>query len=158
MTDRGALLTEYVGMASRIGGALADLTDAALNRRETSDVWSIRQIVHHLADVEVGDAMRLRQMAAHDAPLIVAYDEDQFARRLHYERPIASSLATFLTLRESNHTILACLEESDWLRIGRHEEHDLYTVEILALQSIEHDRLHLDQIRRALETMNGHPA
>ncbi len=147
-----ALLSEYLSSADAVRSVVEACADPQLNRREASGAWSVRQIVHHLADVEVGDAMRLRQILAHDAPLIVAYDEGQFAARLHYERASATSLAIFAALRASNVSILERISQADWSRLGRHEEQDRYTVEILVRTGIEHDRLHLAQIQRALHT------
>lgn len=150
MAERPALLAEYLQATMEIELVIEELAESALEAREDPGEWTVRQIVHHLADVEVGDAMRLRQMLAHESPLIVAYDEELFAAGLHYERPIESSVATFFALRTSNGAILELIGEADWLRQGRHEEHDEYSVEILVRRSIEHDRLHLAQIQRAL--------
>ena len=151
MSERPALLAEYLESTYEVEAVLEELSESELEAREGDDEWSVRQIVHHLADVEVGDAMRLRQMLAHESPLIVAYDEGLFAAALHYERPIETSVATFFALRASNGAILEQIGERDWSRAGRHEEHDLYTVEILVGRSIEHDRLHLAQIKGALQ-------
>lgn len=150
MNERPALLADYLEATYDIEVVLEELSESELEAREGPSEWTVRQIVHHLADVEVGDAMRLRQMLAHESPLIVAYDEELFAAGLHYDRPIESSVATFFALRTSNGAILERIAEADWTRQGRHEEHDLYSVEILVRKSIGHDRLHLAQIRRAL--------
>ncbi len=150
MQNRPALLVEYYEATSDIEQVLGELSESQLDSRESAGDWSVRQIVHHLADVEVGDAMRLRLMLAHESPLIVAYDEELFAANLHYDRQIESSVGTFFALRMSNGAILEQISEADWVRSGRHEEHDLYTVEILVRKSIEHDRAHLAQIERAL--------
>ena len=150
MSDRPALLADYLEASTDIELVLEELHESQLEARESPAEWTVRQIVHHLADVEVGDAMRLRQMLAHDAPLIVAYDEERFASGLHYDRPIEPSVATFFALRTSNGAILERINEDDWFRPGRHEEHDRYSVEILVRKSIDHDRLHLAQIQRAL--------
>lgn len=150
MSDRSALLNAYLSGGHALEEFVGPLSELQWERRETAADWSVRQIVHHIADVEVGDAMRLRQMLAHESPLIVAYDEGLFAARLHYDRPTASSLATFSALRASNATIIERIAESDWTRSGRHEEHDQYTVEILVRKSVQHDRLHLAQMQRAV--------
>ena len=150
MPDRPALLVEYYEATSDIEQVLGELSEPQLEFRERAGDWSVRQVVHHLADIEVGDAMRLRLMLAHESPLIVAYDEELFAANLHYDRKIESSVGTFFALRMSNGAILEQISEADWARSGRHEEHDLYTVEILVRKSIEHDRLHSAQIERAL--------
>ncbi len=152
MTDRAALLQRYQEASSAIERVMTQLEASDLDSREGAADWSPRQIVHHLADVEVGDAMRLRLMIAHDGPLITAYDEDLFASRLHYERPIDVSRALFCQLRASNTELIECLSEAEWSRHGWHEEHEHYSVEILVDRSIAHDEAHLAQIERALAT------
>ena len=152
MPDRPALLIEYYEATSDIEQVLGELSESQLDSRESAGDWSVRQVVHHLADVEVGDAMRLRLMLAHESPLIVAYDEELFAANLHYDRQIESSVGTFFALRMSNGAILEQISGADWSRSGRHEEHDRYTVEIFVRKSIEHDRAHLAQIQRALRS------
>ena len=151
MTERPALLAEYLDATNEIEVVLEELSGSELEARENPNEWSIRQIVHHLADVEVGDAMRLRLMIAHDGPLITAYDESLFAERLHYERPIEVSLSLFSQLRASNVELVERLTEAEWSRHGWHEEHERYSIEILVDRSIAHDRAHLAQIQRALQ-------
>ena len=152
MPDRPALLARYLETSMDIELVLGELSESQLEARESADDWTVRQIVHHLADVEIGDAARLRFMLAHESPLIVPYDEERFVASLHYERPIETSVATYFALRTSNGAILEHLAASDWSRSGRHEEHDHYSVEILVQKSIEHDQLHLAQIQRALQS------
>lgn len=150
MNDRPDLLAAYLESTSDIELVLAELSEAQLESREAPGEWTIRQIVHHLADNEVADAMRLRQMLAHDSPLIVPFDESLFAANLHYDREVESSVATFFALRASSGALLEQIAHEDWSRAGRHEEHDLYTVEILVRKNIEHDAAHRAQIQRAL--------
>ena len=63
-----------------------------LDRRPAPGKWTSREIVHHLADSEMTSAIRLRRLLAEDRPVIVGYDQEEFARRLHYDRPIGASL------------------------------------------------------------------
>ena len=46
--------------------------------------------------------------------------KDEFARPLHFDRPIAASLAAFKAARESTAQLLDRLKDSDWLREGTH--------------------------------------
>ena len=57
--------------------------------------WSVREIVHHLADSEMTAAVRLRLLLAEDRPTIQATIRIEFARRLHYDRPHEASLELF---------------------------------------------------------------
>ena len=85
MPDRTVLLSEYLAGPPLIEQCVANCSEEELEQRETPGEWSVRQIIHHVADVEVGDAMRMRLMVAHESPLIVAYDEELFASRLYYD-------------------------------------------------------------------------
>ncbi len=149
-SERPQLLVAYLESTFEIEQVLGELSEDQLESREAEGEWSVRQIVHHLTDNEVADAMRLRQMLAHDSPLIVPFDEHLFVDRLHYDREIESSVATFFALRSSSGAILDQIAAEDWSRGGQHPEHDRYTVEIMIEKNIEHDRAHLEQIRRAL--------
>ena len=72
----------------RRGGGGA--TDEELDAHPAPGKWSAREIVHHLADSEMTSAIRLRLLIATDSPAISGYDQEQFARRLYYDRPIAA--------------------------------------------------------------------
>jgi predicted transcriptional regulator len=148
-STRRTLIDRYKAGYDEIVKALDGADDAALDRRARPGTWSSREIVHHLADSEMTSAIRLRRLLAEDNPTIVGYDQDEFARRLHYDRPIASSLEAFRWARVSTAEILDGLSEAEWGRAGTHTESGPYTVirwlEIYA----EHAHKHAGQIRRA---------
>jgi hypothetical protein len=105
--------------------------------------------VHHLADSEMTSAVRLRRLLAEDNPLIVGYDQDEFARRLHYDRPIATSLEVFRLARLVTSELLTRMSDEEWRRAGTHSESGPYSVERWLELYAEHAHGHADQIRRA---------
>jgi hypothetical protein len=158
--ERDVLLDRYRAGTDDVRAAVAGLTDADLDRRPPPDVepngWSARQIVHHLADSEMTSAIRLRRLLAEDAPAIAAYDEAEFARRLHYdERPIAASLDAMAAARETSAQILETLDEDEWHRAGTHSEVGRYSVEDWLRIYADHAHDHADQIRRAIGRVPG---
>ena len=132
-----------------VAEALEGATDAELDARPAPGKWTAREIVHHLADSEMTSAIRLRLLIAEDKPAIVGYDQDEFARRLHYDRPIEASLEAFKAARDTTAEMLDRLSEAEWAREGTHTESGRYSVlrwlEIYA----DHAHGHADQIRRA---------
>jgi hypothetical protein len=106
--------------------------------------------VHHLADSEMTSAIRLRRLIAEDNPTIYGYDQEEFTRRLYYDRPIASSLEAFKAARTSTAEILERLTDQQWSRTGTHSEAGAYGVEVWLSVYGEHAHIHADQIRRAL--------
>jgi hypothetical protein len=147
--DRQALLERFRGGYAAVENALAGITEADLDRPAPDGGWTARQVAHHLADSEATAYVRLRRLIAEDEPLILGYDEPEYARRLHYDRPIASSLAVLKAVRDASLDLLESLSPDEWERTGTHSESGPYSVgrwlEIYAAHS--HD--HADQIRAA---------
>jgi hypothetical protein len=106
-------------------------------------------VVHHLADSETNSYLRLRKLLAETDPQIQGYDEAEFARVLHYDRPIERSLAVFKAVRESTSELLDVLAEDDWGRAGTHSESGSYSVEGWLEIYADHGLAHADQIARA---------
>jgi hypothetical protein len=127
--DRARLVQQYRDGYAAVADALARIPPSALDARAAPGRWSPREIVHHLADSEMTAAIRLRRLLAEDRPAIQGYDQDEFARRLHYDRPHEASLALFRAVREATVELLERLQPADWLREGTHSEVGRYTVE-----------------------------
>ena len=152
--DRAELLRRYVAGPGAVRRAVAGLTDAQLDQPAADDPthgWTARQIVHHLADSEMTSAIRLRRLLVENAPLIAAYDENAFARRLHYDaRPIDASLDAMEAARATSAELLERLSDEDWERAGIHEEDGRYSVDDWLRIYAAHGEDHADQIRRAV--------
>jgi hypothetical protein len=146
---RAELIARYKDGYRVVAAALEGASDRELDAKPGPDKWSAREIVHHLADSEMTSAIRLRLLVAEDNAAIHAYDQDEFARRLYYQRPIASSLLAFEAARRSTGELLDRLSDADWSRAGTHPEHGRYSVERWLEIYAAHAHNHADQIRRA---------
>jgi len=131
--------------------SLAGATDGELDARPGPGKWSAREIVHHLADSEMTSAIRLRLLLASDRPAITGYDENEFARRLHYDRPIGASLEALAAARRTTAELLDRMGEADFAREGTHSESGRYTMDTWLEIYAEHAHKHAAQIRRARE-------
>jgi hypothetical protein len=147
---REELILRYREGPAVVEAALAGLTDEQLDQRPADGGWSPRQVVHHLADSEMASALRLRKLVAEDSPVIQGYDEMEYSRRLHYDRPIESSLLAMRAARESTASILERMEEDEWTRAGTHTESGPYSVQRWRELYAVHAHDHADQIRSAL--------
>ena len=149
-TERTALIDRYRTGTADVEAALAGITDDELDRQPgDADSWTARQVAHHLADSEAMAYIRLRRLLAEEEPLIASYDEPEWARRLHYDRPIASSLAVLVAVRSASLELLEQLGETDWSRSGNHSESGPYGVETWLRIYADHSHDHADQIRAA---------
>lgn len=147
-SGRAELLRRYRSGTYAVRVALAGVTDAELDR-EPPTGWTARMVVHHLADSEATAYIRLRRLIAEDRPRIEGYDEAEFARRLHYERPIEPSLAVLEAVRAASLQLLESLSEDEWARSGVHSESGDYSVEDWLRIYVDHPQEHADQLRRA---------
>jgi hypothetical protein len=147
--ERKKLIAQYQAGYGEVVKALEGASEAELDARPGPGTWSAREIVHHLADSEMTSAIRLRRLIAEDGPVIQGYDQDDYARRLHYDRPIEASLAAFGAARACTVPLLERLTASEWTRAGTHSESGAYSVEKwLAIYAV-HAHGHAGQIRRA---------
>jgi hypothetical protein len=149
---RKELVEQYRAGYEEIAAALVGLDEDALDRRPTDGGWTAREVVHHTADSEMTSAIRLRRLIAEDEPVIVGYDGDEFARRLHYgERAIEPALAAIAAARSTTAQILDGLTDAEWQRTGTHTENGPYGVERWLEIYAVHCHDHAAQIRRAAE-------
>jgi hypothetical protein len=149
--ERRKLIEQYADGYRVVAEALTGADDEHLDARPAPGKWTAREVVHHLADSEMAAAFRLRLLVALDRPLIQGYDQEEFARRLFYDRPIAASLDAFKAARRSTVEILESMTEADWSRPGSHTEHaGSYTPERWLEIYASHAHKHADQIVAAL--------
>jgi DinB superfamily len=156
--ERERLIAQYRDGYSTIVEALLKITDDELDARPAPGRWTVREIVHHLADSEMTAAIRLRRLLAEERPQIQGYDQDEFARRLHYDRPHESSLELFKSVRASTAELLERMEPADWLREGTHSESGRYTTETWLSIYAAHAHKHATQIRAARGAARKEPA
>ena len=150
-SERDSLITQYKEGYKVVRDAVSQLSEADLDQRPASGGWTPREIVHHLADSETMATIRLRRLLAEEQPVIAAYDEELFARKLHYDRPIGSSLELLQSVRSANGELLEWLTEEEWARAGTHSEQGQYTVEDWLRIYAAHAHDHAAQMLRAGE-------
>jgi hypothetical protein len=142
MQRRAYLIEQYKAGADAVAKAVAGLDDAGLDRRPAPGEWTAREVIHHLADAETRSAVRLRQLLAEDDPVIQGYDEERYAKVLHYDRPVETSLATIAAVRAATAELLDLLADADFERAGTHTESGRYTVttwlELYAAHCLDH--------------------
>ncbi len=127
--------------------AIDELTLADLTRRSGGTGWTTRDIMVHLADMELVRSVRIRMMLAEDNPVLFGTDEDLWQRRLYYLwRSPEAALTLFEMARFSTAEILGQCGRETWLRRGQHPEDGEITVLELVERGIRHVAEHVDQI------------
>jgi hypothetical protein len=151
--QRRRLIERYKEGPRQVRAALQGVTDAELDAAQAPGEWTAREIVHHLPDSEMTSAIRLRRLLVEDDPVISGYDEEAFARTLHYrERPIDSALDALDATRRVTAEILERMSDADWAREGTHSESGRYGCDTWLEIYAAHAHDHAEQIRRCRST------
>ncbi len=143
---RKKLIDQYKDGFRVVTEALMGATEQELDGRPAPGKWTAREVVHHLADSEMTAAVRARLLVAVDRPQLVGFDQDEFARRLHYDRPIESSLEAFKAARVSTAELLERLSDDEWRREGTHSQAGRYSLERWLEIYAPHAHRHAEQI------------
>jgi hypothetical protein len=133
---------------------LADAGDDMRTRPEAGE-WSVLQLVGHITDAELVVAGRLRWILAHDRPEILPYDQDLWVDTLHLDDDPAALLAGFDSLRASNLDLWQRTPVEERSRVGIHRERGEESFELTFRLLAGHDRVHVAQARRALESVRA---
>jgi hypothetical protein len=146
---RNALIARYRQGYAEVVAALDGFPPEQITARPFAGKWTAAEIVHHLADSETNSAIRLRKLLTEAHPVIQSYDQDEWARLLHYqERPIEPSLLAFRAARETTAQLLDSMSEADWRRLGWHDQAGSYHSERWLEIYAAHAHGHAEQIHK----------
>lgn len=138
-------LAEIRNTPSRLEGLVHSLSNDRLTASPAPGKWSARDILSHLADVEVAFGFRLRQALAEDHHVIQPFDQDGWAKTYsNYDAHAA--LAAFRAFRLWNLALIDGLKPGDFARPVNHPERGEMTLRTVIETMAGHDHNHLRQI------------
>ncbi len=149
---------EWIDNIARAPGivraAIKGLTEEQLDTPYRPEGWTVRQVVHHLADSHLNAYTRFRLALTEDEPLIKPYQEDRWAR-LEDARTAPVDLS--LTLLDSLHSrwilLLRSMSAADFSRKFRHPERGVLALDTNLGIYAWHGRHHTAHITSLRERM-----
>jgi FMN phosphatase YigB (HAD superfamily) len=146
-----ALIALMLSMPAVLSGLLKQAASPELRRRPVSNEWSLTEIVCHLRDTEKEVSLpRLRMLLELDEPFIPARTTDAWAKERSYNtQDIWGALQDFTSARMRTLELLRGLTD-EWGRKARHAIFGPTDLKELVKFSVEHDKLHIRQIRSTL--------
>ena len=110
-------------LPGRLRAALVDLSPAQLETAYRPGGWTVRQVVHHLADSHMNAYIRFRLASTEDAPVIKPYNEAAWAELEDAKTaPIELSLALLEVLHKRWIILLKSIKSEDFERSYMHPE------------------------------------
>ena len=140
---------------TRLRGAVDRLSDAQLDTPYRPGGWTVRQLVHHLADSHMNAFTRFKLALTEEEPTIKTYQENLWAELADTKTPpIDSSLAIIDNLHTRWVILLRSIQPEQFARKFRHPEWGEDTIDFLLAQYAWHGKHHVAHIR-SLRERNG---
>jgi hypothetical protein len=144
---RAALVESIATAPARFRAAVDGLTDSQLDTPYREGGWTVRQVVHHVADSHMNAYTRFRLALTEDEPTIRPYDEKAWAELNDaVGAPVEISLVLLDALHVRWDLLLRTLTAQDYERPLRHPEMGGMTVGTLLRMYEWHGRHHVAHI------------
>lgn len=141
---RIALIRDFPG---QLTDALAGLSDPQLDTPYRVGGWTVRQVVHHLADSHMHAYLRMKLIVAEQNPPLKPYDQDAWASMPDCRSgPLAMSLRVLTGLHERWALFLESLPDDAWGRTAFHPERGAVTLESMLKTYSDHGQKHIGHI------------
>ena len=132
--------------------SLFDLGDEQLDKTYGPGKWSIRFILHHLADAESVLYDRIRRTVSKPGQVVWGFDQDAWAAALDYdEKPLSISRSVYSACRDG----IIYLAEDNYEEKGDsymiHSGDGRKTLKDVFDKVVWHNKKHLNQIEQALK-------
>jgi len=107
-------------LPGRLRQTVMTLTEEQLDTQYRPGGWTIRQVVHHVADSHANAFIRLKWALTEDNPTIKAYEEGDWALLPDYKLPVEPTLRMLEALHMRFTAIFEALDEDQWNRTFIH--------------------------------------
>jgi uncharacterized damage-inducible protein DinB len=149
---RARAIQEIAATPEKLRAAVKGLDDAQLDTPYREGGWSVRQVVHHVADSHMNSYVRFRLALTETEPTIKPYEESAWAKLEDAAHaPIEVSLRLLEPLHERWARLLRSIKPEDFARRFRHPEHGARTIDwMLFLYEWhgKHHTAHITELRK----------
>lgn len=120
--ERNQLIEEIESAPAKIRAAVAGMTEEQLDTPYRPGGWTVRQVVHHVADSHINSYVRFKLTLTESDPAIKGYDQDSWAGLPDSKAPVELSLSLLDALHRRWVVILRSMSEADFQRAFLHSE------------------------------------
>lgn len=148
---RAAAIAQIAALPAQLHDAVRGLSPAQLDTVYRAGGWTLRQVVHHIADSHLNAYVRCKLVATEVDPPLKVWDENAWAELPDANGPIGGSLLLVTSLHERWAQCLRSLPASAFAKTGIHSQRG--PVSLDALVSIyswhgAHHVAHIASLRR----------
>ncbi|MBW4038285.1 MAG: putative metal-dependent hydrolase [Acidobacteria bacterium] len=144
--DRSAAVKVIADLPEQLRNALKGLDEAQKNTPYRDGGWTVRQVVHHLADSHMTAFQRIRRALTEEMPIVPGYSEKAFAALADSTAPTDWSVDIISGLHARWSMLLGSLTDDQWMRSYQHMERGPSTIEAATLLYAWHCKHHVAHI------------
>ena len=153
--ERERLTDDLATAPSRLRAAVQGLSAAQMDTAYRAGGWTVRQVVHHVADSHLNSYTRFRLALTEDEPTIKPYDEARWAELVDAR---TASVDVSLNLLDALHErwvlLIRSLAPADFTRTFRHPEMGVVSLDRTLALYVWHGAHHIAHIT-TLRTRQG---
>ncbi|RID83650.1 putative metal-dependent hydrolase [Peribacillus asahii] len=143
-------LKEIETYTIRLRETVDSLSNEELNRTYREGSWTVRQLVHHIADSQLNMYQRLKLALTDENPTVPAFDEEKWAIQPDTKLPVESSIKMLEGINERIVFLGHSLTEEQLNRAFIHQVNGIITVAAKVAKLAWHEEHHLAHIKIAL--------
>ncbi len=121
-TQRAGFISDISAVPEKLRAAVSGLNNAQLDTPYRPGGWTVRQLVHHIADSHMNAYIRFKLALTETEPLVKPYDEKAWAELPDSKLPIDVSLQLVDSLHERWSVVLSGMKSADFNRTLKHPE------------------------------------
>ena len=135
---------------NRLGETVNSLNDEELSKTYREGSWTIRQLVHHIADSQLNMYQRLKLALTDESPTVPAFDQEKWAIQPDVKLPIESSIKMLEGINERIVSLGYSLTEEQLDESFVHQINGEISVATKFAKLAWHEEHHLAHIKIAL--------
>ncbi len=147
-TDVESAITTLAELPDRLTEALDGLDDDQLDTPYREGSWTVRQLVHHLADSHLSTFFRVRLALTEDKPAVNGWNEKLFTALPDSAAPPTWSVQMLEAIHARWVYLMQSLTPEQWQRSYVHPKRGELSVQTSALLYAWHSRHHVAHIQR----------
>jgi uncharacterized damage-inducible protein DinB len=145
--DRAILLGAIETLPEKIAAAVAGLNEHQFEATYRPGGWTLRQVVHHVADSHLNSYVRFRWALTEAAPLIKAYDEKGWAELIDARTaPVELSLSFLAALHARWTILLRSMDDTAFAKTLVHPQNGEMRLDTMLALYAWHSRHHTAHI------------
>jgi hypothetical protein len=152
--QRSQMIGEIAAAPAKFREAVRGLNDSQLDTQYRPDGWTVRQVIHHVADSHMNSYIRFRLALTEEQPAVKGYEEKDWAK-LHdsHTMPVEVSLQLLDGLHGRWVDLLRWMSDADFERSFKHSEKGLIRLDQNLALYAWHSRHHAAHITGLRERM-----